>query len=269
MARPGGRHPDAEFVDASALLWELRMIKSEAEIALIAECDRINGEGLAKAFGALKAGDSEMDVAREVSLALVAAGAWRPPYAQTLIVSESKSKSLGHTARMLGPLPDQILNPGELLFVDSGVVINGYWGEFNRMAVVGEPSADQSLRHDHIRTIVRRSIEEAIKPGVTFKSVIEKMASYYYDFGYSPEKIHNYLGKPFMHLCHGIGISASEPPFVRYDSEDVLKPGMVLSCEAYLPHEGMTYGSEEDIVVTDTGAEILSEPDPGLYVIPA
>ena len=26
---------------------------------------------------------------------------------------------------------------GDLLFVDSGVVVEGYWGEFNRMGVVG------------------------------------------------------------------------------------------------------------------------------------
>lgn len=261
--------PEATYVDASTLLWDLRMIKSEPEIAYIAECDRINGKGLADAFAALKPYDSEMDVAREVSLALVANGAYRPPYAQTLIVSEAKSKALGHTARMLGPLPDQLLNPGELLFVDSGVVINGYWGEFNRMAVVGEPTADQTLRHSHIRQIVRRSIDEALKPGVTFKTIIEKMASYYYDLGYGPDKIRNYLGKPFMHLCHGIGLTGSEPPFVRLDSEDVLKPGMVLSVEAYLPYNGMTYGSEEDVVITETGAHLLSDPDTGLYVIGA
>jgi Xaa-Pro dipeptidase len=261
--------PRAEFVDAGALLWDMRMIKSEAEIAYIRECDRINGEGLANAFGAIKAGDSEVDVAREVGLALIQAGAYRPPYAQALIVSEAKSKALGHTSRMLGPLPDQILKPGELLFVDSGVTLAGYWGEFNRMAVVGEPSADQVRHHNDIREIIRRSIEEALKPGETFRRVIERMAGFYHDLGYSDEKIVNYLGPPFMHLCHGIGLASSEPPFVRLDSEDVLLPGMVLSCEAYLPHNGMTYGSEEDVVITETGCEMLSESDPGLYVIPA
>ncbi|MFG1710364.1 M24 family metallopeptidase [Nonomuraea sp. M3C6] len=261
--------PRAEFVDASKLLWDMRMIKSEAEVAYIRECDRINGEGLANAFGALKAGDSEVDVAREVGLALIRGGANRPPYAQALIVSEAKAKALGHTSRMLGPLPDQLLNPGELLFVDSGVTLAGYWGEFNRMAVVGEPSADQVLRHDHIREIIRRSIEEALKPGETFRRVIEQMVGFYHDLGYTDEKILNYLGPPYMHLCHGIGLASSEPPFVRLDSEDVLLPGMVLSCEAYLPHNGMTYGSEEDVVITETGCEMLSEADPGLYVIPA
>jgi hypothetical protein len=43
----------------------------------------------------------------------------------------------------------------------------------------------------------------------------------------------------------------------------------VLSCEAYLPQDGMTYGSEEDIVITEDGCEVLSDPDQGLYVIEA
>jgi Xaa-Pro aminopeptidase len=257
----------AEIVDGTDTIWSLRTIKSVPEIAYIRECDRINGEGLERAFAATRAGDSEVDVARHLGAALVEGGAFRPPYAQALIVSEAKAKALGHTSRMLGPLPDQVLREGELLFIDSGVTLAGYWGEFNRMAVVGEPTEDQRRRHDDIREIVRRSIDEALKPGESFRRVIEHMAGLYRELGYADEKIANYLGPPYMHLCHGLGLASSEPPFVRLDSDDVLEPGMVLSCEAYLPHEGMTYGSEEDVVITEDGCEVLSSPDPGLYVI--
>ncbi len=256
-----------EVVDGTDALWDLRMIKSAAEVEYIRECDRINGIGLANAFARLKEGDSEVDVSRAVGAELVEAGAYRPPYAQALIVSEAKSQSLGHTSRMLGPLADQKLGRGQLLFVDSGVTLFGYWGEFNRMAVVGEPSAEQRRHHDNIRQIVRRSIDEALKPGESYRRVIEKMADLYRELGYGDEKIGNYLGPPYMHLCHGLGLASSEPPFVRLDSDDVLRPGMVVSCEAYLPVDGMTYGSEEDVLITEDGAETLSDPDPGLYVI--
>jgi Xaa-Pro aminopeptidase len=259
--------PGAELVDASQVLWDLRAIKSAAEIAYIAEADRINGAGLALAFSRLHAGDSEVDVARTVGAALVESGAYRPPYAQVLLVSEAKSRALGHGSRMLGPVEDYGLEEGQLLFVDSGVVVNGYWGEFNRMAVVGEPSAERRRHHDAIREVVQRSVDEALLPGVSFRRVIELMASYYRELGYTEEHFGNYIAPPFMHLCHGIGLAGSEPPFVRYDSEAVLEPGMVLSCEAYLRNDGMTYGSEEDIVITETGCEVLSDRDPGLYVI--
>ena len=257
----------ATVVDGSETLWELRMIKSEAETDYIRCADRVNGDALAATFGELRPGDSEIDVARALGSALVEAGAYRPPYAQALIVSQAKSRALGHGSRMLGPLADYKLGPGELLFVDSGAIIAGYWGEFNRMGVVGEPSDEQRRHHDNIRTIVRRSIDDALNPGFAFREVIERMASFYRDAGYGEETFANYLGPPYMHLCHGLGLAASEPPFVRHDSDAVLEPGMVLSCEAYLTSDGMTYGSEEDVRITEDGCEVLSEPDPGLYVI--
>jgi Xaa-Pro dipeptidase len=255
------------FDDASALLWELRSIKSDAEVAYIREADRINGDGLALAFARMRAGDTEVDAARAVGAALIESGAYRPPYAQLLLVSEAKSRALGHGSRMRGPLAEYALDPGDLLFVDSGVIVSGYWGEFNRMACVGEPSAEQRRHHDAIREVVTRSVDEALKPGTSFRAVIEQMAGFYRDAGYDETQFGNYLGPPYMHLCHGLGLAGSEPPFVRYDSEQELVPGMVLSCEAYLRHGDMTYGSEEDVVITAGGCEVLSERDPGLYMI--
>jgi Xaa-Pro dipeptidase len=259
--------PGATWHDASSLIWQLRMIKSDEELTFIAEADRINDDALRAAFARTRPGDTEADVARWLGSAMIEAGAYRPPYAQALIVSQGKSRALGHRSRMLGPSPDYPVEAGDLLFIDSGAVINGYWGEFNRMAVVGAPTKRQRRHHDAIREIVTRSIAEALKPGVAYKRVIEMMASYYRELGYAEEQFANYLSPPFMHLCHGIGLASSEPPFVRFDSEDELEPGMTVSCEAYLRDEGMTYGSEEDVVITEDGCRVLSEPDPGLFVI--
>jgi len=261
--------PNASLVDASGVLWQLRMIKGREEIALIQEADRINDVALRAAFARLTPNDSEVDVARFFGSALVEAGAYRPPYGQVLIVSQAKSKALGHRSRMLGPSPHFRLAPGDLLFIDSGAVVEGYWGEFNRMAVVGEPTETQRRHHDAIREIVTRSVDETLQPGKSYRQVIEEMAGFYRNLGYEESQFSNYLEPPFMHLCHGIGLASSEPPFVRLDSDDVLEPGMTLSCEAYLRDDGMTYGSEEDIVITENGCDVLSERDPGLFVIEA
>jgi Xaa-Pro dipeptidase len=259
--------PGAEFVAASDLIWELRMIKDSEEVDLIREADRINDQALRATFDEITEGASEVEVARAFGSALVRAGAVRPPYGQVLIVSQSKSRQLGHRARMLGPSPEHVLGPRDLLFIDSGAVVSGYWGEFNRMAVVGEPSERQASHHDAIRTVVARSVDDALKPGAKFRDVIDAMAGLYRDLGYPEEQFANYLGPPFMHLCHGIGLASSEPPFVRWDSDEMLRPGMVLSCEAYLRDEGMTYGSEEDVLITEDGCEVLSNRDAGLVVL--
>lgn len=258
---------EATWHDASSLIWDLRMIKTEEELAYISEADRINDRALRETFARTRAGHTEAHVARWLGSAMVEAGAYRPPYGQALIVSQGKSRALGHRSRMLGPSHEYPLERSDLLFIDSGAVVSGYWGEFNRMAVVGAPTDRQRKHHDAIREIVTRSIEEALKPGTTYRRVIEMMAGFYRELGYSEDQFANYLGPPYMHLCHGIGLASSEPPFVRIDSEDELIPGMTVSCEAYLRDEGMTYGSEEDVVITEDGCRVLSEPDPGLFVI--
>lgn len=257
---------EASFVDAAPLLWQLRMIKSAEEVALIRRADEINGRALDRMFAAIRAGDSELDVMSRTATYLVEEGANRPPHTQILVVSEAKARAKGHRARMLGPTDDR-LAPGDTLFVDAGAIFNGYWGEFNRMGVVGAPSPRQANNHRIIREIVRRSIDEAIRPGVPFRQVIEHMVRLYDELGLDERQYRNYVGPPWMHLCHGIGLNGSEPPFVRMDSEELLEPGMVMSVEAYLADDGVTYGSEEDVLVTEHGCEILSATDTGLYSI--
>jgi Xaa-Pro dipeptidase len=259
--------PGAELVDAAALIWRLRMIKSDAEVAYIEEANRVNGEALRRAFERIGAGDSEADVAREVGVAIVEAGAYRPPYAQVNVLSQAKSRAYGGDSRLLGPLPECVLVPGDLLFVDSGAVIAGYWGEFARMASVGEPTAEQRGHHDAIRSIVGRSIDETLVPGASFREVVERLVGLYREHGYGEEQYGTYARTPPLHYCHGIGLASSEPPFVRRDSDDVLAPGMVITAEAYLSVGGMTYASEEDVLITDDGCRVLSERDAGLTVL--
>jgi len=258
--------PHAEFVDGSQTLWDLRMIKSEEEIAYIRYADGINHRALSRMFADIKAGDTEMDVMTRAAAYMVEEGANRPPHSQILVVSEAKAKAKGHRSRMLGPSED-ILEQGHILFIDSGAIYNGYWGEFNRMGVVGRPSERKLDNHRKIREIVMRSTVEAIKPGNTYREVIEHMVKLYNKLGMGEEQYWNYIGPPYMHLCHGIGLNGSEPPFVRIDSEEVLQPGMVMSLEAYLRDDGVTYGSEEDVAVTEDGCDILSETDKGLYIM--
>ena len=84
--------PGAAFVDAGDLLWALRMRKSEAELAYIRQADHINGEAHRLALARLRPGDSEVDVARAYGMAMIEAGAVRPPYGQILFVSEAKGE---------------------------------------------------------------------------------------------------------------------------------------------------------------------------------
>lgn len=259
--------PGARVVDAGPLFWQLRMVKSPAELEYIRQADHINGRAHDLALSRIGPGDTEVEVARQYGMAFVEAGAVRPPYGQILVVSEAKSRALGHRARMMGPLAEYSLAPGDLLFVDSGVTVEGYWGEFNRMGVVGEATPDKERHHSGIREIIARAIAEALVPGRSHREIMEMLVGFALDLGYTREDLAQYVGPPFFHLCHGIGLTSSEPPFVRMDSEATLQPGMVLSVEAYIRADDVTYGSEEDVVITQDGCEAFSATDPGLIPI--
>lgn len=258
--------PCAKLVDASKVLWGLRMIKSPAEVDLVRKAGHINYRALTRAFAELSEGSTEKDVTRLVTKYLVDEGAIRPPHSQILVVSERKAKTKGHRSRMLGPSDDP-LKKGDLLFVDSGAIYDNYWGEFNRMAVVGEPSAQQEESHRKIRTIVKRSIEEAFKPGNSYRQIMLHMVEIYKDLDLPEKQYAQYIRAPYFHLAHGVGLNGSEPPFVRMDDDSVLQPGVVVNVEAYLVDDGVTYGSEEDIYITGDGAEVLTKWDKGLYTI--
>jgi len=258
--------PQARFVDASSVLWQLRMIKSPAEVDLIRKAGMINYRALRRTFSELSAGCTEKDVWRLVCKYLVEEGAYRPPHTQIQVVSQAKARAKGHRSRMLGP-SDDVLKRGDILFVDSGAIYDGYWGEFNRIAVVGEPTERQEECHRKIRTVVKRSILEAFKPGNSYRRVIEHMVGIYKELGLGEEQFGKYIRAPFFHLAHGVGLNGSEPPFVRMDDETVLEPGMVVNVEAYLLDDGVTYGSEEDICITSSGCDVLTPWDQGLFII--
>lgn len=258
--------PEARFVDASTVLWQLRMIKSPAEVDLIRRAGLINFRALRRTFAELSEGCTEKEITRLVCKYLVEEGAWRPPHTQIQVVSAAKARKKGHRSRMQGPT-DDALRKGDVLFVDSGAIFDSYWGEFNRMAVVGEPTARQAECHHKIRTVVERSIKEAFKPGMSYRKIIQHMVDIYKQLGLGEDQYGRYIRAPFFHLAHGVGLNGSEPPFVRMDDESVLEPGMVVNVEAYLLDEGITYGSEEDIHITGTGAEVLTPWDDGLFRI--
>ena len=66
-----------------------------------------------------------------------------------------------------GPLPristgptDRVLEPGDLLWLDGGCVVNGYWSDFARMVAIGQPTKAQRDRY----RLVRRSCTTAWRP---------------------------------------------------------------------------------------------------------
>ena len=251
--------PGLDWVDAGPLLWPLRMVKSPAEIALIRDGDRINLAALRAVFAGAHAGMTERQLRALCAAELTRAGAVRPPHSQINLAATSQQKG-----------PDGfILAPGDMLFIDTGVVHEGYWAEFNRTAIVGAPSAEQERWHAMARRINERWWTDILRPGVTAEAAIlrhiEIMAAEGLDPAQRGEDI--LTQAPWPHHGHSIGLQSSEPPRLRIGEKTKLQAGMVINVETYIFDGPTRYACEEDVLITPTGAEPLSEPDTHLYVI--
>jgi Xaa-Pro dipeptidase len=251
--------PAVSFVDAGPLLWKLRQIKSPAEVEAIRAGDRMTMAAHREIFATLRRGMTARDVQQIAASALVAAGADRPPHSQITFTSNSRAKG-----------PDGfILAEGDVLFIDIGVIKDGYWAEFDRMGVVGGPSPEQERWHKITRDINETWWNGVLRPGITAEDAILEHIEIMKKAGLTPAQWgeDKLMNPPYAHHAHGIGMSSSEPPRLRLTDKTVLEAGMVINVETYIQGGDTRYGCEEDAVITPSGAEVLSEADTGLFTI--
>ncbi|MEW6524417.1 MAG: M24 family metallopeptidase [Bacillota bacterium] len=66
---------------------------------------------------------------------------------------------------------------------------------------------------------------------------------------------------------HGLGLLSTEPPHIAPYDHTMLEPGMVINIEPGVVSEHGVFCVEENVLVTETGYEILSGASRELYVV--
>ena len=129
-----------ERFDASAQLWAARLRKSAWEIERMrAACDVLD-RAFADLRTALRPGMSEREIHNILAAASFTHGAHRLGY--TMVVA-------GVERGLFGDPTERRWQKGEVLFVDGGVVVDGYWADYCRMYISGAPTPSQ--RDDYAR----------------------------------------------------------------------------------------------------------------------
>jgi Xaa-Pro aminopeptidase len=207
------------------------------------------------AVHAARAGRSEQEVAGAIEAALRAAKYDRLAF--ETIVASGPNSALPHHRPGGRRLAD-----GDLVVLDFGGVLDGYCCDLTRTVSIGAPSLQARQTYDAVAEAQSAAIA-AVRPGADTAAVDAAARSVLEERG---------LGAAFGHgTGHGLGLDVHEEPRVarpRADAPPVaLEPGMVFTVEpgAYLPGWGGVR-IEDDVLVTDTGCEVLTSAPRELLV---
>lgn len=215
-----GAFPGARLVPGSRLLRNLRIIKDDDEMALLAEVSAMGDRVFEKLLSVKIEGLTERQLAAKLGNLMMDEGFETLDF--RIVASGENGAAPHHFAS------DRRIGSGDPVVLDFGGTHQGYFSDMTRTICVGTPS--QEFRD--IYEIVRRAQEAGVaaaRAGVEGSVVDAAARSVIEDAGY---------GEYFIHRTgHGIGLDVHEEPPVGKSSTTILDQGMAFTVEPgiYLP----------------------------------
>jgi len=232
-----------ELVPRRGLVERFRAVKDDSELAVIREAARITDQAYAALAEERFVGRTERDLAWCMEQIFHDLGANGTAF--ETIVGSGPTGAMPH-----GRPTDRVVEPNTTVVVDAGAVFRAYNADCTRTFATGELPDDLAQAYE---ACLRGQLAglEAMRASVSGADADAAARRVIDDAGF---------GEKFGHgLGHGVGLLVHEAPTARPESEDVLEPGNVITCEPGIYIEGHGGVRIEDLVViTESDPEILS-----------
>ncbi len=236
----------------SSQLRSLRASKDTPELAALKKAAALNRAAFEEVLPQIKPDVTERAIALELEFALKRLGGECNAF--DFIVASGDRGALPH-----GVASEKLLKNGELVTIDFGTRVDGYYSDETVTLALGP--VDGKLRQ--IFDIVLKAHDLAlasIKPGMEIRQLDAVARDYITAQGYG-----DYFGHG---LGHGVGLEVHEYPAVSPRADALVEEGMVITIEPgiYLPGTGGVR-IEDTVVVTAEGYEALTSIPKQFYQI--
>ena len=238
------------LVDAQEPVERARAIKSPGEISCVRESLAVTESAMAAMQQQIAPGQTENQLWSFFHQHVIAGGA---DYIETRLLTSGT-----HTNPWFQETSDHVIEPNCLIAFDTDVVgVHGYYSDFSRTFHAG-PDAP-TARQQELYRIAHEQVQHnvgIIEPGLTFAEYSERA----WDL---PEE---FAGHRYYLSAHGVGMTGEYPylyhrrDFDAFGYDGVIEPDMTLCVESFIGAPGDPEGVklEQQILVTDTGTELLS-----------
>ncbi|MFG2049734.1 M24 family metallopeptidase [Micromonospora sp. NPDC048935] len=222
---------------AGEVLRELRIRKSPAEVAALAEAGAAIDEVHLRMGRWLRPGRTEAQVATDIAAAIRAAGHVTVDF---VIVAAGPNGASPHHGTS-----DRPIGAGEPVVVDiGGTMASGYRSDCTRTYVVGAPAPADFLDYYAVLHDAQRAAVAAVRPGITGAAADAAARDPIAAAGYGPAFLHR--------TGHGIGLDGHEEPYLVAGNDRPIEAGMAFSIEPGVYLAGRHGARIEDIVVCTT-----------------
>lgn len=231
--------------DLHGTLARIREAKEAEELKLMRRSIEHTAAGHARVLEVLRPGMREFELKDAVEDAFRRSGSRHVAYDS--IVGSGPNGAVLHY-----PKDDRMMKEGELVVVDAGAEEQDYATDVTRTyPVSGKFSPEQREIYDLVLRAQAAGIAAA-KPGVTPRALERAVQKVIDDAGYHDVALHG--------CCHFVGLEVHDTG----DYEAPLPVGAVLTVEPgiYLPQRGFGVRIEDEILITPSGAEVLTRAIP-------
>lgn len=274
--RRKGKVPPTTYLDCLSILHEMRLIKSPSEIELLSEAAEISAAGHVRAMQKCRSGMWEYQLQAEVEYEFASQGA--PEAAYNSIVAGGENACILHYTEN-----NRQLHDGDLVLIDAGAEYQGYAGDITRTFPVNGVFSEAQAKLYQLVLDTQISAINQVKPGVAMFDINKNVVGQLVDGlltlgileGSREQLIEDEAYKTFyMHgIGHYIGLdvhdvgicgTAEEPRLLEAGMVVTIEPGLYISSNANVDEMWKQIGIriEDDVLVTETGAEVLSADVP-------